>query len=285
MTGFGKAQKEFEGKTITAEIRSLNSKQIDLSLRMPNSFREKELELRADITKQLERGKIDLSLHIDYRTEQSNTQINISLAKAYHSQLKQLASELNEAESMLLEQVLKMPEVLKNERKEFDENEWKQAKEVIQLAIDAMQNFRATEGQTLENEFQLGIKTIGENLEQIKLIDKTRIETVKNRIKGNLNELIPADKIDNNRFEQELIYFLEKFDITEEKVRLKTHLDYFIETMKEPACGRKLNFISQEIGREINTIGSKANDAAIQKFVVQMKDELEKIKEQSMNIL
>jgi uncharacterized protein (TIGR00255 family) len=285
MTGFGKAVEEFPDKTITVEVRSLNSKQMDLSLRLASSYREKELELRAEVTRLLERGKIDLSVYVEYRTEQAAVQINKELAKVYYGKLKSLADEINESNTSLFDQVLKMPDVVKGDKKEFNEQEWSQAKSVINKAIEAMQRFRDDEGKSLETVFSANIKHIASCLEEIEKLDKPRVDSIRERIHKNLHEFVPAENIDKNRFEQELIYYLEKIDITEEKVRLKTHLDYFISTMKEPSCGRKLNFISQEIGREINTIGSKANDAPIQKLVVQMKDELEKIKEQSMNVL
>lgn len=285
MTGFGKASKEFADKTISVEIRSLNSKNVDLSLRLSSMYREYETELRNEVAKQLERGKIDLSVYVESKTEEAPVEINIPLAKEYHKKIKALAVELNEPVSDILQQVLKMPDVLKAERKEPDESEWKEIKAVITKAIDDLNRFRNDEGRSIEADFKTRISGIEDCLEKIKELDATRIKAIRERINGNLNEIIGADKIDKNRFEQELIYYIEKLDINEEKVRLKTHLDYFLKTMQEPAGGRKLNFIAQEIGREINTIGSKANDAGIQKLVVVMKDELEKIKEQTNNVL
>lgn len=285
MTGFGKATKEFETKTVNVEIRSVNSKGLDLSLRLPGNYREFELDLRNEIAKLLERGKVDLSIYVESKHQETPVEINIPLAKEYHAKIKMLASELNEPVSDLLQQVLKMPDVLKAERKEPDENEWKEIRSVIIAAADALNAFRKDEGKSIENDFNLRIKTIIDSLEKIKELDKGRIGTIKDRIRNNLNEVIGADKFDNNRFEQELIYYIEKLDINEEKVRLITHCEYFLKTMKEPSGGRKLNFIAQEIGREINTIGSKANHAEMQKHVVLMKDELEKIKEQTNNVL
>lgn len=285
MTGFGKATKEFSDKTVNVEIRSLNSKGVDLSLRLSSMYREFELELRNDISKKLERGKIDLSIFVESKNQETPVDINIDLAKEYHKKLKALAGELNENSHDLLSQILKLPDVLKSERKEANENEWKEIKSVIDLAIEGLNKFRDDEGKSIEKDFNERIKIISDCLEKIKELDKLRIENIKKRIKGNITEIIGSDKIDINRFEQELIYYVEKLDINEEKVRLKTHCDYFIKTMKEPSGGRKLNFITQEIGREINTIGSKANDAEIQKLVVLMKDELEKIKEQTSNVL
>lgn len=287
MTGFGKAVNEIPGKKITVEIRSLNSKQLDLNLRIPYLYKEKELELRTELSKQLERGKVDVSVYTESTQETVPTTLNKNLAKAYYNELRSLSQELNEKEENLLSLVVKMPDVLKAEKEtvELDETEWNQVKEAVNKAIEAFQKFRDDEGKTLEKEFQNRIGIIGKLLNEVLSLDNARVDNIKKRIKNNLEEVIDLNKIDQNRFEQELIYYIEKLDITEEKLRLKTHLDYFNETMKEPASGRKLGFISQEIGREINTIGSKANDAGIQKLVVQMKDELEKVKEQLLNVL
>ena len=285
MTGFGKASQELSDKTINIEIRSLNSKSADISLRLSSGLRNYELELRNEISKQLERGKIDLSIFIESKKAEMPVEINIELAKAYHKQLKNLALELNEPIDNALQQVLKFPDVLKNERKETDENEWKLIKHCLNSALEELNNFRDTEGLSLKKDFEIRISKINTCLEEIKTLDLIRINAIKNRIRNNIEEVIGKSNLDENRFEQELIYYIEKLDINEEKVRLKTHLDYFIETCNEKSAGRKLNFISQEIGREINTIGSKANDAQIQKLVVLMKDELEKIKEQANNVL
>jgi len=285
MTGFGKASQELSDKTINIEIRSLNSKSADISLRLSSGLRNYELELRNEISKQLERGKIDLSIFIESKKAEMPVEINIELAKAYHKQLKNLALELNEPIANVLQQVLKFPDVLKNERKETDENEWKLIKHCLNSALEELNNFRDIEGLSLKKDFEIRISKINTCLEEIKTLDLIRINAIKNRIRNNIEEVIGKSNLDENRFEQELIYYIEKLDINEEKVRLKTHLDYFIETCNEKSAGRKLNFISQEIGREINTIGSKANDAQIQKLVVLMKDELEKIKEQANNVL
>ncbi len=285
MTGFGKATKEFENKTVNVEIRSLNSKNLDLSLRLSSTYRDKEHELKSEITKLLERGKIDLSVYVESKIEETPVQINTDLAKSYYNQLKQLATELNEPATNLMAHVLKMPDVLKSERKEPNEQDWKDIQSVIFLAVEGLNNFRSDEGKSIEKDFETRLGIIADSLEKIKEHDAARIQNIRDRIKKNLEEVVGKEKVDNNRFEQELIYYIEKLDINEEKVRLKTHLDYFIKTMKEPAGGRKLNFIGQEIGREVNTIGSKANDAEMQKLVVLMKDELEKIKEQTNNVL
>ncbi len=285
MTGFGKATKEFENKTVNVEIRSLNSKNLDLSLRLSSTYRDKEHELKSEITKLLERGKVDLSVYVESKIEETPVQINTDLAKSYYNQLKQLAIELNEPTTNLMAHVLKMPDVLKSERKEPNEQDWKDIQSVILLAVEGLNNFRSDEGKSIEKDFETRLGIIADSLEKIKEHDAARIQNIRDRIKKNLEEVVGKEKVDNNRFEQELIYYIEKLDINEEKVRLKTHLDYFIKTMKEPAGGRKLNFIGQEIGREVNTIGSKANDAEMQKLVVLMKDELEKIKEQTNNVL
>jgi len=285
MTGFGKATKEFEHKTVSVEIRSLNSKNIDLNLRLSSIYRDKEHELKSEITKLLERGKIDLSIYVESKTVETPVEVNTELAKSYYNKIKQLAIELNEPQTNLLSYVLKMPDVLKAERKEPNEEDWKDILEVIYSAIVSLNQFREDEGRSIEKDFMDRLSIIADSLEKIKEHDIARIQSIRDRIRKNLEEVVGRDKIDHNRFEQELIYYIEKLDINEEKVRLKTHLDYFMKTMKEPAGGRKLNFIGQEIGREINTIGSKANDAEMQKLVVLMKDELEKIKEQTNNVL
>jgi uncharacterized protein (TIGR00255 family) len=285
MTGFGKVSKEFDDKTISVEIKSLNSKQLDLNLRLPYFLREKEMDLRAEIQRMLERGKVDMNVSVEYRQESPAASINPAMVKAYASQLSKIAVELNQSVNDMMGLILKMPDVLKNEKKELDEKEWKEILEVCILAAEKLNEFRSREGEVLANEFSKRIQIIQELLVQVEKLDASRITNIRDRISKNLSEVVASDKIDSNRMEQELIFYVEKMDITEEKVRLQTHLSYFLEAMKEPSCGRKLNFISQEIGREINTIGSKANDAPIQKLVVQMKDELEKIKEQTMNIL
>ena len=287
MTGFGKSVIEILGKKINVELRSLNSKSLDLNLRLPYLYKEKELGLRSYISKQLERGKIDLIVFIESKNELLPIAINKNLVKSYYNELKLLSVELNDDTSNLMELVFKMPEVLKSEKEtiEFDESEWMHLKNAVDNAIESFQKFRSDEGNILSIEFKNRIDIIYKLLADVLSLDALRVVNLRNRIKNNILEIVEKEKIDENRFEQELIYYIEKLDITEEKLRLKTHLDYFVLTMKEPSCGRKLGFISQEIGREINTIGSKANDAGIQKIVVQMKDELEKIKEQLLNVL
>lgn len=285
MTGFGKATKEFAKRTVNVEIRSLNSKGMDLSFRLSSNYREFELELRSELTRLLERGKVDLSVYVENKEVETPVEINTGLAREYHKKIKQLSADLNENVHDVMSQILKMPDVLKSERREPDENEWKEIKSVITVAVEALNKFRTEEGKSIEKDFSERLGLIRDCLDKIVELDKTRLNSIKERIKTNLNEVMGSDKIDANRFEQELIYYIEKLDINEEKVRLRTHLDYFLTTMKEPSGGRKLNFIAQEIGREINTIGSKANHAEMQKLVVLMKDELEKIKEQTNNVL
>jgi uncharacterized protein (TIGR00255 family) len=285
MTGFGKASAESKDNLITVEIRSLNSKGADISLRLSSSLRNYEAELRNEISKQLERGKIDISIYLESKKVITPTEINIPLAKAYHDQLRNLAIELNEPLQDSIQQILRLPDVMKTERKESDEEEWKLIKTVVQQAVKELNGFRDKEGLSLKNDLEQRLKNIEHSLNEIAKLDVVRLQNLKQKIRTNIDEAIGKNNIDQNRFEQELIYYIEKLDINEEKVRLKTHLEYFVETCAENAPGRKLNFIAQEIGREINTIGSKANDAPIQKLVVLMKDELEKIKEQVNNVL
>jgi uncharacterized protein (TIGR00255 family) len=285
MTGFGKATIEIENKTVNIEIRSLNSKGADISVRIPSAFRNYEIELRNEMSKLLERGKIDLSIYVESAQTEAVTEINYELAAAYYKQLKRLAEQLGENLHDPIRTVISMPDVMKNEKKEADENEWKQIKKGISTAVAQLDEFRKQEGISLKRDFEERIGKIGLYLEEIKTLDANRVGQIKDRIRKNLDEAIGKDKYDENRLEQELIYYIEKLDINEEKVRLSAHLEHFMSTMNEASPGRKLNFIGQEIGREINTIGSKANDAQIQKFVVLMKDELEKIKEQTNNVL
>lgn len=285
MTGFGKATAELENKKVNVEVRSLNSKGADISVRISSAYRNYELEIRNELTKLLERGKIDVSVFVESQQAEAPVEINIDLAKAYHAQLKKLATELNEPLNDSVYQVLKFPDVMKGERKEADEKEWAKVKACILLAVAELDKFRLHEGESIQSDFNDRLMKIAQCLEEIKGLDVKRIEGIKNRIKGNLEEILGKDGYDKNRMEQELIYYVEKLDINEEKVRLQMHLDHFVSATKENSSGRKLNFIGQEIGREINTIGSKANDAGIQKLVVLMKDELEKIKEQINNVL
>ncbi len=281
MTGFGKASLQLPNKKITVEIKSLNSKGLDLNVRMPSAFREMELGLRNQIAQRLERGKIDFSLFIEVTGEETSAKVNVPIVKAYISQLREVVDgDFTE----LLKMAVRMPDALKTEREEIDENDWAQIQGVIEEALNNIQSFRVTEGVALEKEFLVRIANILSLMNETVVLDGERIQNVKNRLHAAIEEL--KVNVDENRFEQELIYYLEKMDITEEKVRLENHLNYFIETLAgKEANGRKLGFITQEMGREINTMGSKSNHAQMQKLVVQMKDELEKIKEQVLNIL
>ena len=285
MTGFGKAVYESKGKKITVEIKSLNSKQIDISTRLTNSYKSKEMEIRSLLSERLERGKIDICVSYENTGEASTYNVNKELAKKYFKDLKALSDDLKLKETELLPLIMRMPDILTSAGEELSDAEWKKLKDAIHKALKLVDDFRIHEGRILENDFLKRINLIDKFLKEIKSLDKDRINNIKLRIKKGLVEFISESRIDENRFEQELIYYLEKLDITEENIRLKKHCDYFIETLKENSAGKKLGFITQEIGREINTIGSKANDAGMQKIVVQMKDELEKVKEQLMNIL
>lgn len=281
MTGFGKATLQLPNKKITVEIKSLNSKSLDLNVRTPYVYREMELSLRNQIAQKLERGKVDFSLFIEITGEETSSKINVPIVKAYINQLKQV---VDGDDTELLKMAVRMPDALKTEREELDENEWKTIQGVIDQGLENIQEFRTSEGIALEKEFLIRIGNILALMRETVALDSERIETVKNRLKTAIEEL--NVNVDENRFEQELIFYLEKYDITEEKVRLENHLNYFMETLAgKEANGRKLGFITQEIGREINTMGSKSNHAQMQKLVVQMKDELEKIKEQVLNVL
>lgn len=286
MTGFGKATGDFNGKNITVELRSLNSKQFDLNLRIPGLYKEKELDLRSNLSRSLSRGKVELSIYVESGDGSSSHTLNHDLAQNYHRELSSLASSLNEQPGNFMEMILRMPDVLKSVRPELEEGEWKEVQLLVSSALDRLQNFRSTEGSTLEEVFRTHIAAILRLLTEIEPFETARIATIRERIQKNLEEAVADQNLDRNRFEQELIFYLEKLDVTEEKVRLKTHCDYFLEILdhNDPQ-GKKLGFIAQEIGREINTLGSKANQADMQKLVIQMKDELEKIKEQILNVL
>ena len=282
MTGFGKATLQLPTKKITVEVKSLNSKGLDLNVRMPSLYREMELGLRNQIALKLERGKVDFSIFIESTAEQTSTKVNVPIVKGYMEQLRAVYAEADEVE--LMKMAIRMPDTMKIEREEIDEKDWAQIETVIEEALQNILNFRKDEGQSLEKEFQLRIGNIRQYMNEALALDHERVQTIKDRLHNAITELKVA--VDENRFEQELIYYLEKLDITEEKVRLTNHLDYFLETIKgTEANGRKLGFITQEMGREINTMGSKSNHAQMQKLVVQMKDELEKIKEQVLNVL
>jgi uncharacterized protein (TIGR00255 family) len=282
MTGFGKATLQLPTKKITVEIKSLNSKGLDLNTRMPSVFREMELGLRNQLSQKLERGKVDFSLYVEVTGEETSSKINVPIVKGYINQMKAVIPNADETE--LMKMAVRMPDALKTERDEIDENEWKQIQTVIDEALQNIIQFRIDEGVSLEKEFLHRIANIMTLMNNAVAYDAERVETVKTRLRTALDEL--KENVDENRFEQELIFYLEKYDITEEKVRLENHLNYFIETLAgTEANGRKLGFITQEMGREINTMGSKSNHSEMQKLVVMMKDELEKIKEQVLNVL
>ena len=282
MTGFGKATLQLPTKKITVEVKSLNSKGLDLNVRMPSLYREMELGLRTQIASKLERGKVDFSIFIESTAEQTSTKVNVPIVKAYISQLREVYAAADETE--LMKMAVRMPDALKIERDEIDENDWVEIQTVVEEAVQNILTFRKDEGMSLEKEFQLRIGNIRQYMTEALALDPERVQAIKDRLQTAIAEL--QVNVDENRFEQELIYYLEKLDITEEKVRLTNHLDYFLETINgKEANGRKLGFITQEMGREINTMGSKSNHAQMQKLVVQMKDELEKIKEQVLNVL
>ncbi len=282
MTGFGKASLQLSTKKITVEVKSLNSKGLDLNTRMPSVYRENELALRNLLAQKLERGKVDFSLFVEVTGEETSSKINAPIVKAYMAQMKAILPDADETE--LMKMAVRMPDTMKTEREEIDPNEWKQIQTVIDEAIDNMLSFRTSEGASLEKEFTLRIENIRSYMNQALALDPERVTAIKERLQTAIDEL--KVNVDTNRFEQELIYYLEKLDITEEKVRLTNHLDYFLQTLNgSEANGRKLGFITQEMGREINTMGSKSNHAEMQKLVVMMKDELEKIKEQVLNVL
>lgn len=281
MTGYGKAVTELPQKKVTVEIKTLNSKNLDLNVRVPSAYREKELAVRSKLSKQLLRGKVDFSIFIEVTGDETTTVINKEVVNNYIDQLRNIAKTSPEN---TLEIAMRLPDALKTERQEFDKTEWVEIEKTIDLAIKEVKKFRADEGAVLANDFNNRITTIQKLSEEVLVLDKERMTLVRERIEKAVADL--KQNVDENRFEQELIYYLEKLDITEEKVRLKNHLDYFLQELSgDVSNGKKLAFISQEIGREVNTTGSKSNFAPMQKVVVQMKDELEKIKEQLLNVL
>lgn len=284
MTGFGKTTGTFSGKKVSVEVRSLNSKSLDLNVRVAGIYRELEGEFRKIVQELLDRGKIDVNINIDSTGDSKNYTINKDLAKAYYEDLKSVNSLIGEQTEDYLSMILRMPDIFINEKEELsdEEREW-----VVGLVVEACTNlnsFRRQEGEALEKEFFDRISEIRNLLLEVPKYEGERIEIVRERMKKGLEEL-ENTKYDDNRLEQELIFYIEKFDVSEEKMRLANHLDYFLNTMVLPNSGKKLGFISQEIGREINTLGSKSNHAEMQKLVVDMKDSLEKIKEQVLNTL
>lgn len=287
MTGYGKAVCELPTKVVTVEIKSLNSKQLDIYTRLPNIYKEKELELRNLISKKLVRGKVEFSITYDNTDTSSSAQINVPLVREYYGQLKDLINELNPDENdTMLQTIMRFPDTLKINKDELNAEEWGQVKSKTEAAILDIDKFRNQEGEALQKDILQRVDNILNFLTEIEAYEEERLSRVQERLSSSIKELADQDKIDANRFEQELIYYMEKIDITEEKVRLKNHCDFFLKIAEESEpIGKKLSFISQEMGREINTIGSKANFSEIQHLVVLMKDELEKIKEQLMNVL
>lgn len=284
MTGFGKAEGQLENCKINVQLRSLNSKQADINVKVPSIFKEREIQMRTLLSNKLERGKIELYVSLEESPGEISNEINEELFKHYYHQLKNIANQLGQNEQYLLSTIAGFPDIFTTREQNLNDEDWDKYFGVLELAIDDLVSFRKEEGNNLHKELDQRRKNILALLDEVKTFEKERVETVKERISKNLEEL--KAEANGERLEQEMIYYLEKYDITEEKVRLKMHLDYFQETMAEDfPQGKKLGFISQEIGREINTLGAKANHAKIQKIVVQMKDELEKIKEQILNIL
>lgn len=281
MTGYGKSVIQLPTKKISIEIKSLNSKSLDINARMPSLYREKELSIRKLIASKLIRGKVDFSLFMEITGEETSTEINTTVVRQYIKQLKEV---VDGDDTEMLKMAIRLPDAVTTERDDIDEDEWKQISEAIDETLEKIHEYRLDEGKTLEADFLTRAQNIASLLEQVIAMDPDRIEGVRERLNKGISEI--KEKVDENRFEQELVYYIEKFDITEEKVRLNNHLDYFLKALKsEDSNGKKLGFIAQEMGREINTIGSKSNYAPMQKLVVQMKDELEKIKEQLLNVL
>ncbi len=287
MTGYGIAAADSGTTKYTVEIKSLNSKFLELSLRLPKIFSDKEFQLRNDCNKQIERGKVNLSITVEQQNGVVKAAgIDTVLLKNYYEQLKAVSVELGEPTTNLMQLALGLPEVVKYDEETVSEDEWKLVEKTFNQAVAAFQKFRSDEGNVLEQDLKYRINIILENLKLVEIEEPKRVPIIRERLNSFLEEATNKESIDQNRFEQELIYFIDKLDITEEKVRLKAHCDYFLETLKNSdANGKKLGFITQEIGREINTLGSKSNDANMQKLVVGMKEELEKMKEQLLNVL
>jgi uncharacterized protein (TIGR00255 family) len=287
MTGYGIAVTDFANAKYTVEIKSLNSKFLELALKLPKSFADKEFVLRNECSKQIERGKVNVAVTAEYiEVQKKAASIDSGLLKSYYQQLREAADELNDTGSNLLQMALNFPDVIKFEEDTISEDEWLILHQTFDTAMREFQKFRSDEGSVLQNDLVFRINSIYESLQKIEVEAPKRIPLIKERLAAMLEEHIGKENFDQNRLEQELIFYIDKLDITEEKIRLKSHCDYFLDALKSPdANGKKLGFISQEIGREINTIGSKANDAHIQQIVVGMKEELEKVKEQLLNVL
>jgi uncharacterized protein (TIGR00255 family) len=287
MTGYGKAECILPDKKLSIEIKSLNSKQMDTSTRLPSLYKEKELEIRQQISSELVRGKVECTLYYELTGEEGTGVVNVPVVKNYYEQLYRISGELGLDPSIeLLSMVMRMPDTIRSERPVLEEEEWEAVKKALQQAIRQVSEFRRQEGKALEKDLKERALSISDKLSKVENFEDERIKQIRERIGNNLSSFISRDEVDENRFEQELIFYLEKLDISEEKVRLANHCSYFLETMQEDGgVGKKLGFISQEMGREINTLGSKANHTEIQRLVVEMKDELERIKEQILNVL
>ncbi|HZH73353.1 MAG TPA: YicC/YloC family endoribonuclease [Mariniphaga sp.] len=287
MTGFGKAEFEVNNKKINLELKALNSKQIDINVRIPSVYREKEIELRKVIAERLIRGKIDLTIHVENHGSESNSKINEAILTGYYQHLKKISDSLGlPTDQSTLNSALRLPDVVKAEYETFDEEEWLVITRYLQDALDAIEEFRKQEGKALEADIVANTESILELLNQVAPYEAQRLDIIKGRLTESLNNINPAGTVDENRFEQELIYYLDKMDMNEEKVRLENHCNFFLETLnQEEMNGKKLGFIAQEMGREINTLGSKAYESNLQRIVVQMKDHLERIKEQLLNVL
>ena len=286
MTGFGKVTAELPTKKVTVEIKALNSKQLDLSTRLPSVYKEMEMQIRSQLLASLERGKVEFSIQMEYIGKDIPTQINQAAIENYCFQIKEVAGKLDlPLPEDWFQLLLRMPEVIKTEQTEADENEWAVVEKTIRQALKQLGDFRIQEGEMLQKLFLRKIENIKAHLAELEVYENERIEKIKTRIADNLEKVLSTD-YDKNRFEQEMIYYIEKLDINEEKDRLDNHLKYFVDTMENgKGQGKKLGFIVQEIGREINTLGSKSNHAEMQQIVVRMKDELEQIKEQVLNVL
>ena len=285
MTGFGRATLVLPKKKITVEAKSLNSKQIDINTRIPSFYKEKELDVRSYLSSTLRRGKIELAIFVENTGTDSQHKINQELVTTYMTSLQEIGAG-NVQTGELLCMAMRLPDAMKVEHQDFDKDEWLAVMNVVKEAVAALVDFRKTEGLSLEKDIKAQIATIKRLHNEVPKYEQERINTIKSRISAKLTDVLQSVDFDRDRLEQEMIYFIEKLDVSEEKVRLKNHCSYFIETMNsEESNGKKLGFISQELGREINTMGSKANHTEIQKLVVQMKDALEKIKEQTLNVL
>lgn len=287
MTGYGKAECELPHRKVTIEIKSLNSKQLDINSRIAGIFREKDIEIRRILSDKLVRGKIDFILYVESLGDETNSNINSAVVKSYYNQLSEISKELGlPVNDQIMQVIMSLPDAVKTQRDELDESEWEEILQNIYAALEGVDRFRLQEGGVLHQDIIQNIQFITDLLDQVEPFEKERVAKVKERIYEGLKELSVTDQVNENRLEQEMIFYLEKMDVNEEKVRLRNHCTYFLETLKlkEPV-GKKLGFISQEIGREVNTLGSKANHSEMQKLVIQMKDALERIKEQLLNVL